>query len=350
MTMLALTSVKLISYRALVHSFIILLVFTILGSGLYFNTLNKPFQYDDLQSVVENRNIRDTDNILRFFKDPSLSANDPKFARHYRPLVVTSYTINYAFGGLRPVGYHLVNLVFHVGTAFLVFLILKAILTPTLSLPREGGGKKGGGASSSATYAALAAGLIFLVHPFNAEAVNYTTARSSLMSGFFYLLGFYFWVRFRSQITSYFYIGSLLAFVAGMLSKEVVITLPIVLWLYDLYFTPRSAHRTLLNWHTYVPYLPFVLIGVIPYLIIRLFSLGRVLDRFQRDMLTQFLTEIPVLVKHWQMFLFPRGLSLIHDVEIYHGISWPVLLSGILILLYVGMTIYFALAVVPAGG
>ena len=332
MIMPALTSVKLISSRALVHSFIILLVFTILGSGLYFNTLDNPFQYDDLESVAENRNIRDTDNILRFFKDPSLSANDPQLAGHYRPLVMTSYTINYVLGGLNPVGYHLVNLAFHVGSAFLLFLIVQAMFTPTPSLP---------------LYAALASGLIFLVHPFNSEAVNYTTARSSLMSGFFYLLGFYCWVRFRGQASrsyssSRFYTASVLAFVAGMLSKEVVITLPIVLWLYDLYFGERR--RILLNWHTYVPYLPFVLIGVIPYLMIRLFSLGKVLDRFQRDMLTQFLTEIPVMVKHWQMFLFPRGLSLIHDVEIYHGISWPVLLSGLLVLLYVGMAIYFVLS------
>src|SRR3972149_6319727 len=63
------------------------------------------------------------------------------------------------------------------------------------------------------------------------------------MSGFFFLLSFYFWVRFRSRLTShvsrltsYFYLASLLAFLLGMLSKEVVITLPVVLWLYDLYF------------------------------------------------------------------------------------------------------------------
>jgi len=316
--------------QVLTRSGLVLLIFFLIGSVTYLNTLNNPFEYDDDVVVVKNVNIREIGNIPRFFFDPSLAANDPKIAGHYRPLVITSYAINYTLGGLSPVGYHLVNLAFHVGSAFLVFLIVSAM-----------SGGMGHGA-----WAALAAGLIFLVHPFNAEAVNYITARSSLMSGFFYLMGFYCWVRFRGQASgnyssTIFYIASLLAFVAGMLSKEVVITLPIVLWLYDLYFVESFRGRRL---KPYVPYLPFVLIGVIPYLMIRLFSLGRVLDRFQRDMLTQFLTEIPVLVKHWQMFLFPRGLSLIHDVEIYHGLSWPVLLSGLLILLYMGMTIYFVLA------
>ena len=92
--MRVLSSGNLMSSRALFHSYIVLLVFTILGGVLYFNALDNPFQYDDLASVVENRNIRDTDNILRFFKDPSLSANDTQLAGHYRPLVMTRYTIN----------------------------------------------------------------------------------------------------------------------------------------------------------------------------------------------------------------------------------------------------------------
>src|SRR3990170_3317871 len=215
---------------------LVLCLFVLVGIAIYENSLGNPFHYDDAVAVVKNNNIRTLKNIPLFFTDPRMATATrlPSQAGHYRPLVVMSYAINYALGGLNPVGYHLVNLAFHVGSAFLVFLILKAMFTPTLSLPPQGGGKKGGGTSSSATYAALAAGLIFLVHPFNSEAVNYITARSSLMSGFFYLLGFYFWVRFRLvpltsnflPLTSIFYLTSLLAFVAGMLSKEVVITLP----------------------------------------------------------------------------------------------------------------------------
>jgi len=336
----------------------ILCLFLIIGVVVYGNSFSNPFHYDDAITVVRNNNIQTLRNIPRFFTDPRMATaiRLPSEAGHYRPLVVTSYAVNYALGSLNPMGYHLVNLAFHVGAAFLVFLIVQAMFTPTLSLPREGGGKKGGGTSSSVTCAALAAGLIFLVHPFNSEAVNYITARSSLMSGFFYLLGFYFWVRFREQASgnyssAVFYIASLFAFMGGMLSKEVVITLPIMLWLYDLYFpniphsalrTLHSALTTLLDWRTYIPYLPFILIVAIPYMIIRTSSFGEVVPHFQRDLWTQIFTELPVLVGHWKLFLWPEGLSLMHDAEIYHSIARPVMLSGSLVLTYAGVSLYLA--------
>ncbi|MCC7201484.1 MAG: hypothetical protein IT393_02315, partial [Nitrospirae bacterium] len=107
----ALSSERTMLSGVLFYPWITLFVFLILGSLLYLNALDNPFQYDDSEVVVENRNIRDTANILSFFEDPGLSANDPKVAGHYRPLVISSYAINYAFGGLSPVGYHLVNLI-----------------------------------------------------------------------------------------------------------------------------------------------------------------------------------------------------------------------------------------------
>ena len=314
--------------RVLSRSGLVLLIFLLIGSVTYLNSLNNHFQCDDDVVLVKNVNIREIGNIPRFFFDPSLAANDPKLAGHYRPLVITSYAVNYALGGLSPVGYHLVNLAFHVGSAFLVFLIVRAMFTPTLSLP---------------LYTALAAGLIFLVHPFNSEAVNYTTARSSLMSGFFYLLGFYCWVRFREQASrsyssSRFYTASLLAFVAGMLSKEVVITLPIVLWLYDLYFGERR--RTLLNWRTYIHYLPFVFIVVIPYIVLWVSSFGGVLPPFNRSIWTQIFTALPVLILHWKMFLMPLHLTPVHYVEVYKTFwSFSVIHSTLMLIIYVAIAI-----------
>lgn len=114
--------------RLLSRSYRVLLLFALLGGGIYLNSLDNPFQYDDDVIVVHNMNIQEAGNIPRFFVEPQLGATDPKLSNHYRPLVVTSYAIDYAIGGLNPVGYHVVNLAFHVGTAFLVFLIMKAML------------------------------------------------------------------------------------------------------------------------------------------------------------------------------------------------------------------------------
>src|SRR3990170_5568725 len=145
--------------RVLSRSGLVLLIFLLIGSAAYLNSLNNHFQYDDDVVLVKNVNIREIGNIPRFFFDPSLAANDPKIAGHYRPLVITSYAINYALGGLNPVGYHLVNLAFHAGSAFLVFLIVQAMFTPTPSHPlRTGPSTLLRAGLSLPLYTALAAG------------------------------------------------------------------------------------------------------------------------------------------------------------------------------------------------
>lgn len=368
---------------------IVLALFFIIGLVVYWNCLDNPFQYDDDMVIVKNLNIRELKNIPSFFDNPAMMAYNPAFSGHYRPLIVTSYAINYATSGLNPVGYHLMNIALHTGSAFLIFLIVKAMLENSEQLAvssKQATQQSAYGSLFTANYMApLAAGLIFLVHPFNSEAVNYVTARSSLMSGFFYLMGFWCWVKYRSEkqevrsqklegfsyfllLTSKFYLFSFFAFIAGMLCKEVVVTLPIMFWLYDLYFydnpqytptltLPRQGggkkvevslpHKEggkkgggIFSWRNYLVYLPFVFAAIIPYFLIRMLTMNKVLGKFQRDMVTQFLTEVPVLVKHWQMFIVPRGLNLMHDAVINHSMTLSVMVSIIFLLIYIVIAVY----------
>ncbi len=340
------------------------LIIAVLSILVYFNALNNAFQYDDEPDIVKNTFLGKWENIPRFFTSVQFYSDEVLRTDHYRPLLYLTYSLNKIAGGNNPFGYHVVNLVFHIGSAMMLFMIIKAMLG---SSKKVAGSRKNESESGSSehsagngfkalpatsyplpsTFLALTTALIFAVHPFNSEAVNYITARSSLMSSFFYLLSFYFWVRFRSHLTShvsrlmsYFYLASLLAFLLGMLSKEVVITLPIVLWLYDLYFvhtvrTPHSALRTLFNWRTYLPYLPFVLVVVIPAFVVRVIYWGKAVPSFKRSLLVQLYTELPVLVKHLRLFIFPVGLNVDHYAEIYRSFfAWPVAVSAFILLVY----------------
>ena len=164
--------------RLFSHNITVLILLVVLSGIVYRNSLNNGFHFDDYHHIVKNKHIRSLTNIPRLFIDvDTFSFNED--SSHYRPLVLVSHAINYSIGRLNPMGYHIMSLAFHTGTAFLLYLIIRAML---------------GGC-----YIPLASALIFAVHPFNSEAVNYITARSSVMSGFFYLLAFYCWVKFRSQ-------------------------------------------------------------------------------------------------------------------------------------------------------
>ncbi|MCC6544409.1 MAG: tetratricopeptide repeat protein [Nitrospirae bacterium] len=337
------------------RAWIVLVLFVLLGTAVYWNSLGNSFHYDDQMSIELNENIRSLINIPEFFADPKTQSGSPYEAGHYRPLVVMSFAVNYAIGALNPSGYHYFNLILHIGSAFLLFLIVNTIMGGSelaeVKLLWKGVSPL---IDSRRFLAAVSAGFIFLLHPFNSEAINYVTARSSVLSGFFYLLAFYCWVKYRSQklevsnkLIYVFYLCSLLAFVAGMLSKEVAVTLPVMLWLYDLYGfqqAPRkqaSAFAYIVDWRNYLPYLPFVLIVVVPYLLIRLLSYGVVLDPFKRKIFPQLMTELPVLIQHWKMFLIPTGLTPIHDVRIYSTFwSFPVAISAIVLICYVVIAIY----------
>ncbi len=328
--------------------FIPFLVIAFLSILVYCNALNNAFQYDDEPDIVKNTFLEKWENIPRFFTSFQFYRDENLRTDHYRPLLYLTYSLNKIAGGDNPFGYHVVNLAFHVGSAMLLFLIMRTMLSGGGEIRNK---KLGEGFSNflpltSSFYIALTTALLFAVHPFNSEAVNYITARSSVMSGFFYLLAFYCWVKSHvSRLTSYFYLASLLAFLLGVLSKEVVITLPVALWLYDFYFvhpnrTPHSALRTLFNWRTYLPYLPFMLVVVIPALVVRVMYWGRVVPSFKRSLLVQLYTELPVLIKHLRFFVFPVGLNVDHYSDIYRSLfEWPVAVSALILLLYLFLAV-----------
>jgi len=335
---------KIVNKRPRAYTLFILAGFLIISFIVYFNSLSNPFHFDDEYSVSGNTHVRDVSNISEVFVKPKILVKHGWRAGHYRPIVFISFALNYYFGGKNTWGYHLVNLAFHMGSAVMVFLIVKRMLTGEREALQENTG----------FLPALASGLIFLVHPFNSEVVNYITARSSVMCTFFYLLAFWFWIRFRRNQwykmeagehpgtvggTYILYLASLLTFLLAMLTKEIAITLPVILWLYDFYFVPvkeKTQHLRRL-----LAYVPFVLSVLIPYLILRILYFGFILDKFQRDIVTQLSTQMPVLVKYLKLFIFPVGLSVDHDSRIYDSFfNIPVIGAYVLLMTLIALAVY----------
>ena len=366
----------------------ILLLIAVVSTAVYANSFQNSFHFDDQHFIVENTYIRDIKNIPSFFFSPDYLSFEKVFTSHYRPLLITSYAINYALGGLRPEGYHAVNLMFHIGAAFLVYLILQAMLlsedyekSPLIPLfqrgksgvpPLEKGGKacpelvEGGGferlSLSETTMIrvpiglSIAASLVFAVNPFNSEVVNYITARSSVMCSFFYLLSFYFWIRFRnaSLLTAAgmfpCYIASVFAFILAMLTKETAITLPVILFLYDVYFYKHVIDVRKLHSSSYLKsvasglsYIPFLFLVIAPYLIYRISVYGSILGGGTRNYLSNLLTQPKVLLNYVQLMFLPAGLTIDHDIRLSSTVlDVTVILSfaSILIILFAAYLLF----------
>jgi protein O-mannosyl-transferase len=194
----------------------------------YGNSFSGPFVFDDAATIVtSNPTIRHLWPIWRVLSPPhgGLPVSG-------RPLVNLSLAINYAISGQGVWSYHVFNVAIHILAAVTLFAILRrTYLLPSLQ-------KRFGKAS---TLLALGAATIWAVHPLQTESVTYVVQRAESMVGLFYLLTLYCVIRgAQSARAGAWYLAGAVTCLAGMATKEVMATAPLVVLLYDRAFLAGS--------------------------------------------------------------------------------------------------------------
>ena len=191
---------------------------------VYLNSLSNGFVFDDRGTIVENRYITGViEHLPSFFNSSYFKIAELEAS--YRPVATLSYHLLYAIFELNPIGYHFGSLILHIINVILVYVLAKLI--------------------QKNKAAALVAGLIFACHPVLTEAVNCISFNEDLLAALFYLLSFIFYIKAgpennKFKITPY--ILSLFFFLLGLLSKEMAITLPVIIFVYDIAI--RQSHDT----------------------------------------------------------------------------------------------------------
>ena len=150
------------------------------GVLVYGNGLSGPLLFDDETSILNNTSIRQ----LTPLSGPLSPPRDTPVAG--RPVVNLTFALNYAIGGLDVTGYHVTNVVVHLLAALVLYGIVRRALR-TGRVPSE--------LKHDADYVALAAAVLWVVHPLNSESVSYLTERTESMMGLFYLLTMYASIR-----------------------------------------------------------------------------------------------------------------------------------------------------------
>ncbi len=131
----------------------------------------------------------------------------------YWPLTESMLRIEWGMWGYQTLGYHVVNLLLHLGAAVMVWRVLKLLAVP----------------------GAFVAAMLFAIHPVNVESVAWIVQRKNTLSMFWFLASAYFYVCMEqggdSRQTGRFYWLSLTSFVLALLSKIAVVVLPPLLLL-----------------------------------------------------------------------------------------------------------------------
>jgi hypothetical protein len=188
---------------------------------LYVNALRNDFNFDDVTLVKENALIRSLSNLPKIFVS-NYWANTPyeQGVLLYRPLAVATFALDYAVWGNNPFGFHLANALINAFNAALVLVLLMALLGDKLKPP----------------LLALSA-LLFAFHPIHTEAVNMVVGRTELLAAFFGLWTFIFYLRGANRT-------AFVSFFLALLSKEIAVTVPLMLFLCDRLFGRKSRMRT----------------------------------------------------------------------------------------------------------
>jgi len=202
----------------------------------YANTFGVPFLLDDQFTITENPAIRNLGHLGEVLAPQAFSVAG-------RPFLNLSFALNHAWSGGAVWSYHLVNLIVH----SLAGLTLFGFVRRTLLLPRW----RGRWAEAALPLAALTASL-WALHPLQTEAVTYVSQRAESLMGLLYLLTLYAFLRYTeagpdgSAIRPFVWaILSGLACLLGMATKEVMVTAPLVVLLYDRAFMEDSFRQAL---------------------------------------------------------------------------------------------------------
>ncbi|MBL6706194.1 MAG: tetratricopeptide repeat protein [Planctomycetaceae bacterium] len=284
--------------------FYVSLLLCLFVSIAYHNISGGVFLFDDHSGIVRNRTIRSFESAL--FSDRTAFPT----AYQRRPVVNWSYAINYSISGLDPWSYHLFNLLVHAACMLLLFDFLRRTLQLE-GIPQN--------LRNNALALAGTITLLWGTHPLQTQSVTYTTQRCESLMSLCYLLCLYGVLRgSTSSSPTRWYCLVVASFVIGMATKEVMITAPLLVLLFDLIFLSG-------NWRTFFKARRFLYVG---------FSIGIVwlaaallrtnFDRMGREIASgrhatgweYLLTQPDVLLRYLRLSFWPSDLTLRYE--------WPV--------------------------
>lgn len=167
--------------------------------------LDYPFLYDDIGMIAENNFLADASNWTQVISGRTLA--DPQVVNGRRPAVLATFFIDRAWHGLQPVGWRLTSLLLHLGCVGLWMGLLR----------RLGAGE----------FVALAAGLLFALHPAGVEAVHAPGFRADILCLLFMLAALHSVVSLR-QHDGLKLMGCGVFTALALLSKETALALPLL--------------------------------------------------------------------------------------------------------------------------
>jgi Flp pilus assembly protein TadD len=288
--------------RTRIPAVLVLIIF-IISFAVYFKTLSNDFVFDDRIQVLENHWIKDVQYIPDIFSKSVWGFQiETLTSSYYRPLMHLIFMFNYYVFGLKPWGFHLVNILFHSGVSILVFVISSRLLRASSNSSHL---HERGWVGSLLSPPFIGA-VLFATHPIHTEAVAWVAGIPDLSYTFFSLLSLYLYLR-SSEGTQGLYPLSVFAFAIATLCKEPALMLPIILMAYDSIFgTKTNGYKPSIK-----RYLPYLLVAG-AYLGLRYHALGGFSPQRPLGAYGYIINVFPLFTQYLENLLLPLNLNAFH--------------------------------------
>lgn len=296
-----------------------LVVVGIITCLVYANAFPGDFQFDDISTILQNPHLDRWETFVAHLD------------HMVRPVLYATFLLDRSFYGTDASGYHLLNLLLHLGSGLLVYLILTRAVTEEMR---------------QVPFWTM---LLFLIHPIQTETVTYISGRASGLMAFWYLAALFLYIK-ESEDTSgpmtrrLYRAGALLCFILSVASKEPAVTFPLALLLWDI--VVRRLRGAALRGAVRSGHSPFWLIVVAAGILAWLHPRYADLAHFSftlRPLWENLLSELHATSYALLLFFFPWRQSFDHDLPVIHWLfQWPLPLD---LLVWCGLAIAASLSV-----
>ena len=295
-----------------IHIILTFLSVILVTGIIYSNSLQGPFQFDDVKRIVDIRAAQSFDIKETF-----------QYSKN-RFLLYLTYALNFYLGKENVMGYHVLNLIIHIISSILVFLLALCIFdSPRLSSSRL---------KKDQHIIALFAALIFSTHPIQTESVTYIWQRGESMAGMFYLLAVILYARFRLREIRNpgqrggvsFYALSVISIVLCSLTKPVSATLPIAILFYEMCFMSKNRFEFI---KAFKKILPILALAVVPILLARydVRESEGVGVRLTSYYMPYYYTKLRVLCRAFFLMLLPVNQTIEYNFTLSTSLTEPIL-------------------------
>lgn len=284
--------------RLLARPLLLCLLLATGAAAVYAGAFLGTFQYDDAVTILLNPHLERADTFVRHLD------------HMVRPVLYATFLLDRSLYGHDPAGYHLFNLLLHLGSGLLVYRIVSRAGTQDTS------------------YLPFWTAMLFLIHPIQTEAVTYISGRATGLMAFFYLLAFWLYVQASDgagAIRPIAMAGAMASLLLSLGSKETAMTFPLALLLWDVVI--RRLDRAALGKIFVSHHLPFWL--VVSAVAVWAWMHPRYIELAQfswdlRPWSATLLSELHAAVYAGWLYVFPWRQNFDHDLPVLHSVfEWP---------------------------